>query len=180
MLWDFSHQRSWGNRFFQWRREVETILHLLKVEMLLAIYQNPNNTYTSQILSKWYKDGVKSMKFLDDKILLDCIRDQILKLYCGYKYTRPCMINRIWGLKTTMTTGDGHAWFHLDGIHWAVRNRLRWKILNENICLQRDSNQRPPLPPVRTPGGLSREYVLRRKRRRKGRRYIAIKNNPKQ
>ena len=22
-----------------------------------------------------------------------------LKLYCGYKYTRPCMINRIWGLK---------------------------------------------------------------------------------
>ena len=23
----------------------------------------------------------------------------ILKLYCGYRYTRPCMINRIWGLK---------------------------------------------------------------------------------
>ena len=22
-----------------------------------------------------------------------------LKLYCGYKYTKPCMINRIWGLK---------------------------------------------------------------------------------
>ena len=22
-----------------------------------------------------------------------------LKLYCGYKYIRPCMINRIWGLK---------------------------------------------------------------------------------
>ena len=22
-----------------------------------------------------------------------------LKLYCGYKYTRPCMINRIWSLK---------------------------------------------------------------------------------
>ena len=22
-----------------------------------------------------------------------------LKLYCGYLYTRPCMINRIWGLK---------------------------------------------------------------------------------
>ena len=22
-----------------------------------------------------------------------------LKLYCGYKYTKPCMINRIWDLK---------------------------------------------------------------------------------
>ena len=29
-----------------------------------------------------------------------------LKLYCGYKYTRHCMINRVWGLKTTKTTGE--------------------------------------------------------------------------
>ena len=27
------------------------------------------------------------------------IADGDLKLYRGYKYTRPCMINRIWGLK---------------------------------------------------------------------------------
>ena len=37
---------------------------------------------------------------------------------------------------------NGHAWFHLHGIHWAVRNRRRLKIQNENICLQRDSNPR--------------------------------------
>ena len=30
----------------------------------------------------------------------------ILKLYCRYIYTKPCMINCIWGLKTTMTSGE--------------------------------------------------------------------------
>ena len=30
-----------------------------------------------------------------------------LKLYCRYEYyTKPCMINCIWGLKTTMTSGE--------------------------------------------------------------------------
>ena len=29
-----------------------------------------------------------------------------LKLYCRYEYTNPCMINCIWGLKTTMTSGE--------------------------------------------------------------------------
>ena len=29
-----------------------------------------------------------------------------LKLYCRYEYTKPCMINCIWGLKTTMTPGE--------------------------------------------------------------------------
>ena len=27
------------------------------------------------------------------------VQNEMLKLYCGYKYTRPYMINRIWGLK---------------------------------------------------------------------------------
>ena len=31
---------------------------------------------------------------------------ETLKLYCGYEYTMPCVINRIWGLKTTMTTSQ--------------------------------------------------------------------------
>ena len=29
-----------------------------------------------------------------------------LKLYCRYEYTKPCVINCIWGLKTTMTSGE--------------------------------------------------------------------------
>ena len=29
-----------------------------------------------------------------------------LKLYCRYEYTKPCMINCIWGLKTTMTSSE--------------------------------------------------------------------------
>ena len=40
----------------------------------------------------------------------------ILKLYCSYKYTRSCMINRIWGIKTTMTTCE---WSCLISFAWA-------------------------------------------------------------
>ena len=32
------------------------------------------------------------------------------KLYCGYKYVRPCMINRIWGLKQLWLQVNGHGW----------------------------------------------------------------------
>ena len=58
----------------------------------------------------------------------------ILKLYCGYLYTRPCMINCIWGLKQLWLQVNGHAWFHLHEIHWTVRNRLglknsKWKYM---------------------------------------------------
>ena len=45
----------------------------------------------------------------------------MLKLYCGYKYTRPCMINRIWGLKQLWLQVDGPVGFHLHGLHWAVQ-----------------------------------------------------------
>ena len=73
-----------------------------------------------------------------------------LKLYSRYEYTKPCMINRIWGLKTNITSGEwtclisyatapltcserrgsekfkmkiyGHAWFHLHGLRWPVRH----------------------------------------------------------
>ena len=43
-----------------------------------------------------------------------------LQLHCGYKYTRPCMINRIWGLKQLWLQVNGHAWFYLHEILWAV------------------------------------------------------------
>ena len=57
-----------------------------------------------------------------------------LKLYCGYKYTRPCMINRIWGLKRLWQQVNGHAWFHLHGLRWPVRNgegakNSKWKYM---------------------------------------------------
>ena len=32
-----------------------------------------------------------------------------LKLYCRYLYTRPCMINHIWGLKQLWLQVNGHA-----------------------------------------------------------------------
>ena len=65
-----------------------------------------------------------------------------LKLYCGYKYTRPCMINRIWDVLQLWLQVNGHAWFHLHGLQWPVRNGEGAKNSNENIGLQRDSNQR--------------------------------------
>ena len=34
-----------------------------------------------------------------DMISLLTLVTPILKLYCGFKYTRPLMINRVWGLK---------------------------------------------------------------------------------
>ena len=61
----------------------------------------------------------------------------LLKLYCGYLYTRPCMIICIWGLKQLWLQVNGHAWFHLHEIHWAVRNRMglknsKWKYVSLN------------------------------------------------
>ena len=66
-----------------------------------------------------------------------------LKLYCGYLYTRPCMINRILGLKQLWLQVNGRAWFHLHGSTYLFGTAQRErKIQNENICLQRDSNPR--------------------------------------
>ena len=59
-----------------------------------------------------------------------------LKLYCGYLYTRPCMINHILGLKQLWLQVNGHAWFHLHGIHLPVRNgaegakNSKWKYMS--------------------------------------------------
>ena len=53
------------------------------------------------------------------------------------------MINRTLGLKQLWLQVNGHAWFHLHGIHLPVRNGAEGaKIQNENIFLQRDSNPR--------------------------------------
>ena len=58
----------------------------------------------------------------------------VLKLYCRYLYTRPYMINRIWSLKQLWLQVNGHAWFHLHGLRWPVRNgegtkNSKWKYM---------------------------------------------------
>ena len=62
------------------------------------------------------------------------IRDSELKLYCRYLYTRPYLINRIWSLKQLWLQLNGHAWFHLHGLRWPVRNgegakNSKWKYM---------------------------------------------------
>ena len=57
-----------------------------------------------------------------------------LKLYCGYKYTRPCMMNRIWGLKQLWQQVNGHASFNLHGQRWDDQNgegarNSKWKYM---------------------------------------------------
>ena len=61
--------------------------------------------------------------------------DVLLKLYCRYLYTRPCMINHIWGLKQLWLQVNGHAWFHLQQLRWPVRNgegakNSKWKYMS--------------------------------------------------
>ena len=58
-----------------------------------------------------------------------------LKLYCRYLYTRPCMINHIWGLKQLWLQVNGHAWFHLRQLRWPVLNgewakNSKWKYMS--------------------------------------------------
>ena len=63
-----------------------------------------------------------------------------LKLYYRYKYPKPCMINRIGGLKQIWLQVNGQAWFYLQRICWPVRNGEGAKNWKWKICLQRDSN----------------------------------------
>ena len=67
----------------------------------------------------------------------------ILKLYCGYKYIRSCMINGIWGRKQQNLYENIYAWINFQGIHRAVKKGNKRKIQNVNICLRRESNQLP-------------------------------------
>ena len=68
-----------------------------------------------------------------------------LKLYYGYKYTRPCMIYRIWGLNNYNYWWKvmlDFIWMGSAGLFGTAREQ---KMQNENICLKRDSNQHPAL-----------------------------------
>ena len=64
-----------------------------------------------------------------------CEMRKYLKLYCRYEHTKPCMINRIWGLKQLWLQVNGHAWFHLQRLRWPVRNgegakNSKWKYMS--------------------------------------------------
>ena len=66
-----------------------------------------------------------------------------LKLYCGFLYTSPCIINRIWGLNNY-----DYRWMIMfdficmGSTYLFGTARRERKAQNENICLQRDSNPR--------------------------------------
>ena len=73
----------------------------------------------------------------------------LLKLYCFFfNYTRTCVINCIWGLKTMITC----EWpclisFASDPLSILEQAGVK-NIQNENICLQRDSNPRQRFRPL--------------------------------
>ena len=110
-----------------------------------------------QRLEKCYYDIMKYTTFSHEIGLSVCSTDcflhyfttkfnifSYLKLYCGYKYTRYFMINRVWGVKQlSMTTGE---WSCLISFARALPTRKKGKeakIQNENICIRRVSHQRP-------------------------------------
>ena len=54
-----------------------------------------------------------------------------------------CIINRIICPKQYTLHVNCHARKHWHGLRRTVRNKNNRKIQNENICLRRESNQRP-------------------------------------
>ena len=111
------------------------------------LYRNTTNSIdkretTLYILSRFYGSifpyTVQCIIFLRRWAWTCCIVVELyenlaLKLYCGYKYNRPCMINLIWGLKQQWLQVNGHGWFHLQGLRSAVRNGNKRTIQNENM-----------------------------------------------
>ena len=69
----------------------------------------------------------------------------IFKPYCGYKYTRPCMINHIWDLKQLKLQVNGNFYFICIGSTELFKTGRERKIQNKNMRLQRDSNPRNAL-----------------------------------
>ena len=91
-----------------------------------------------RIFPSWYRDTPWNAwnchygsSMVDTMIFYTIITQ--LKLYCGYFYTRLCMINCIWGLETTMTTGEwscliSFAWDPLSCSEQAGIEKFKMKI----------------------------------------------------
>ena len=80
----------------------------------------------------WYYSNTLSQKKKNTTRLCMHLSMLNLKLYCRYEYARPYMINRIWSLKQLWLQANGHAWIHLHGLCWPVRNgdgakNSKWK-----------------------------------------------------
>ena len=101
------------------------------VELHCNLYRISYRRY--QYLSshiQWFHKEFVNLSFTYAEALGCC-----LKLYCRYEYTKPCMINRIWGLKQLWLQVNGHAWFHLQRLRWPVRNgqganNSKWKYMS--------------------------------------------------
>ena len=111
-----------------------------KVRWPLTLW--PKTQYTASCQRPYYKYRMRtnfntanwhSISTSKTSALTQC-NIMLLKLYCRYLYTRPYMINRIWSLKQLWLQVNGHAWFHLHGLRWPVRNgegakNSKWKYM---------------------------------------------------
>ena len=70
-------------------------IYLRAVEQCWRNLQNEINNVDSYLNPQTSDYEADTLSTRPRRISLELL----LKLYCGYKYTRPCMINRIWGLK---------------------------------------------------------------------------------
>ena len=120
-----------------WQQGVKLVIH--KSLSLYSMWRN--NTcaiymYVTIFMTLFtdYHCHVFCYKYeISDKFIL--LLHNSLKLYCRYLYTRPCMINHIWGLKQLWLQVNGHAWFHLQRLRWPVRSgegakNSKWKYMS--------------------------------------------------
>ena len=137
---------GWSNVLKGYNRNgIDVYIHsiLIKgvicVNVLTSIFNNVRNKFIPKISSvKTVFNNVQKQK-----ILLGGLQSnsRTLKLYCRYEYTKPCMINHIWGLEQLWLQVNGHAWFHLQRLCWPVLNgegakNSKWNYMSP----QRDSN----------------------------------------
>ena len=116
--------------------------------------------HTIQLCSFRWEPKIQSHDWLSRDLESYLKWKQYTNTCCRYLYTRPCLINHIWGLKQLWLQVNGHAWFHLQRLRWPVRNGEGAKIQNENICLQRDSNPHPASPRQESCSALDRSATL--------------------
>ena len=50
------------------------------------------------VVNKWIDDFTQKKRHCSMQIKVVLESNYNLKLYCGYKYTRPCMINRVFNM----------------------------------------------------------------------------------
>ena len=146
-----STQTSWSQTFQgQSWDSVTNIIFCITSSIYLQIFYNTSYIWILNLNRRQINDHVEwSIYFL--LIILTSTSCRLyftivtwsekvrpLKLYCSYKYTMPCVINRIWGLKQLWLQVNDHAWFHLHGSRWAVQNGERaknskWKYVSSRI-----------------------------------------------